>query len=273
MGLGMMVEKNLSRLLKTTFKVLILAAALGCSKEPEESLAPLGLEANPADINQALTKALGSASVHNAKVGQMVHYEENYRVDLNTVTKLTDNVRQLIQIKDNPISRTYVLNDDFYQYDNSGAIKDEKHSEVAVEYQKNPPTISAIKTMSSGDPDCGKERQLGDGETYDCIGYYNLSAVDVAEPAPALARLRANCSNIPDCSLPSVAINFDRVYFLKNKIVYRENLKFSISEKIPILFPEADLLPFNYFCVSSRYEASTSSFWVNRCTVLRDLSL
>jgi hypothetical protein len=261
----------------TFTKALAAAAmvmALGCTEEPVEGPADLGEKANPEDIELALGKATDGTTVHTAKVDQYVHYEENYRVDINPVIKISDLMRKLIQIKDSTTSRTYVLKEDYFEYSTGGKITDEKHSEAVLEYQKTaPPTATEIQAMTMADSDCGKERKDSDGVTYDCLEFYNFETYVADETVPERVAQRPNCGNVPNCKLPARVIKFSRVKFLKGKMVGRQNLRFSISKAIPVLFPDMDILPFNYFCSAQLYMLTSTSYYVNRCTVLRDLSL
>lgn len=268
-----MTKTDFCKFLKITISLTLLSATLGC-EEPKEKKANAGASSSPIEIEDALRKAIGNASILNAKEGQMVHYEENYRVDLQSVIKITDNIRELVQIKESPVTRVYVLNDLYREYDNAGTIVDEKFSETAIEFQKNPPRVaSEFQAFTASNQECGEVRKSGNGKDYDCVGYYNFNSWTGEEDVPARTKLRPNCGNVPNCKLPVTVITFDRVYFYKGEIVDRETLNFSISKLIPMLFEDVGLWPFNYFCIGRTYDAGNTSYWVNRCTVLRDMQL
>ena len=108
---------------------------------------------------------------------------------------------------------------------------------------------------------------------YDCVKFYNLKVYDTMELVPQKAAARANCSNIPNCVIPSRVIQFDRVTFLGETIVEKEIYKFSISKLIPSLLPDQGAPPMNHFCISKLFDGGGVNYYLTQCNVLTDIKL
>lgn len=264
---------------------LIFLSFVNCSKDIKVGLKDFGTESSPDDVNNALDKVSVDASIANAQPGQVVHYEDNYTVDLNAVNIVSDTVRTFKSRVDDATSARFIMQEDFYSYDENRNIKDEKHSEVVYEMKKaieeatgagvlpssvKTPVLGVMSTKKN--EVCGKVTQDSEGNKFDCVQYFNFREVAVDDAVPARARARANCGNIPGCKIPTVKIYFDRVKLLDGKFVQKEIFEISSSSTVPYLFPELGI-PVNYFCIAKLYHSETASYFVNRCTVLRDLKL
>ncbi len=263
--------KKLSRFAGLT---LVFMALVNCGKDIKVGLKDLGTESSPDAIDQALQQAAAGASLANAKTGQIVHFEENYTVDLNAVIRIADFIRTFKSRVDDSTGSKFFMNEDYYGYDVDGNVKEEKHSEVTYEMKKAMEAASAaIKANSASSNEiCGAVTQDADGKKFDCIRYYNFNTVHTVEAPPAKAKARPNCGNIPGCQLPVTKISFDRVKLLEGKFVQKEIFEIGASSTVPFLFPDLGM-PINYFCLSKLYQSEERSYFVNKCTVLRDLQL
>jgi hypothetical protein len=283
MGFGMRWKKNNKERTKTKIRIYLKAATLAvaltaltnCSEEIKEELQPLGDIVMAEKIDDALGNASAGTHIYYAKPEQFVEYEGNYRVELGAVVKLDTIFRKYKGYTDEPTQIVFNLEESYFEFDRTGTIINQKHSEKHLPMKKafdEAMSMSFSKSsVASDDPYCVRPEPT---ETkFDCVKYYNLKERDVNEPVPAMAAARANCSNIPGCVLPSKVIEFDRVKFLNGQFVEKEIYKFSISKKIPVLMPDHGFPPLNHFCISRLIDAGGSTYYITQCNVLRDLQL
>lgn len=273
MGIDMKITK-LKKLFRIAGAAVLFVALVNCGKDIKVGLKDLGVESSPDDIDQALDQAALGASLTKAKPGQVVHFEENYTVDLNAVIRIADVIRTFKTSTTDSTGTKFFMNEDFFAYDVDGNVKEEKHSEVTYEMKKAMEAASLAMQANSASTNevCGAVTEDTDGSKFDCIRYYNFKSVHTVEPPPAKAKARPNCGNIPNCQLPVTKITFDRVKLLAGKFVQKEIFEISASSVVPFLFPDLGL-PINYFCLSKLYHSEERSYFVNKCTVLRDLQL
>lgn len=275
----MIHEKPLRKILKQTAIIFSLSFfILSCGiDEPTQSTKSLGQQANPDDIQKALDTALSEVDVLTLNKDDYVYYEENYRVELGGIIRQADLLRQLKLIEDLEGEVRYTFHQLLALYNASGnEVVDESESEVVFNIPKST-SPSQLSSMSFQDEDgelpdgCFEEPKESNGIKYDCLRYYNFEFTRGQQSPPQLARERENCSNIPSCQLRTYTLKFEIAKFYKQRLVDREIHHVVLSPDIPFMLPDMGILPSLSYCVSKVLNTDERSYFVNFCTVLRDL--
>lgn len=286
------VYVSLKKTLKNSAAFIVIFVAIfaglflitSCSIKVKEKQGPLGTEVNAADLQKALDFAVGDTSIVTAKKNQYVVYENNIRIEQNSIMRTKETRYTLIDVKDNPEQMTFVLFEDWWQYNMwSGTLIDEKHSELpALVYKKSTSLKSenflSIKANEDNENLCdGEDITDDDGNVYDCIRYFNLvSQVRLVSP-PEAVRVKPNCMNLPDCKMTIHFISYDQVKWRKGQIVKRVSVAVEFAQEVPDLMYEfssdgrlSHTPPLLSFCVRGLMPLQGSQYYISQCQVLRD---
>jgi len=270
-----------------------------CLNDIKEESAPLGVEAQATDVQNVVDKATGDITIATAQVNDCVTYEDNYRIETGEVTMTSLFKHKLMSIVDATDTVTFNLFEDYYNYFQSGAQKDEAHRQMTLPFKKSGTLTSAqIRTLDTVRPSkytllnntpitdttatnlCDGVKKTGaDGVDYDCIKYYNLAYDDRTIPAPIAVQQKANCGGFANCQIPGHYLQYDMVKFLSGDVVKKVTLQGHFSSTIPDLFfirgsdgsysytPAATSL-----CTTSLEPIGDTKYLVTFCSVLRDVS-
>ena len=267
----------LCRLLCLTGFAFTLTGCLGSSVHPQNGA--LGVEVPATTVINALTHAVAGISIANAKIGDCVTYEENYRINTDPVIMSQLIKHKLLSITNGTNTITYNLFEDYYEFQPSGAIKDEVHRQLPLEFEEQAPPNNKNLVLSDN-PCNGQVRDDGDGIKYDCIRYFNLETDERAVNAPAAVKQKPNCLGFANCQIPGQHIMYDAVKYLKGQEVNKVTIEAHFSRDIPDLFylrnsdgsydyTEAS----TSFCTTTIETAPDNTKYLARfCSVLRDMN-
>jgi hypothetical protein len=244
-----------------------------CLEKIEEKEAPLGKAASDQQVSDAIDKATEGVSLWNSKVGHYTEYEYNARIELNSVFRLGKVDRELLAIKENEKTHNFVYLENYFEYEMSGAIKDEWHKEQVIQVAKRMSAFSLVKSNSNFVCD-GIDETDSSGDTYDCLKYFNLGFKYMKMDVPVAIKNRANCGGVSGCQLNVRFLAYDEVKWRKNEAVKKAEYKMYITPEVPHLFPESGIPPVLSLCIREIQDfAERKNVLVTSCRVLRDMKL
>jgi hypothetical protein len=256
--------------------VLIGIVTSACSKEIKPKQGPLGAEAGIAAVEKAYADAEPQNWIGDASVGQYVHYRENMQIEFNPVMTLNEFRLELRSAKETPTAYEFVLREDRKSWNFNGDLIDEKHGELAINYEKSTGLQSfALGEVTPSDCD-GVDETDDQGYTYDCVRYFNLESKRMRLPPPPAVQERPGCNGLPDCLVDVHHLKFDRVLWRKGTVVRRTTFMREVALNIPNLLYISDSQgiyhswPVLSDCVREPYLVDGKSLRVTQCRLLLD---
>jgi hypothetical protein len=263
------------------------ALLTGCLDDPKPQDAPLGNEANPADVQTAIDRVLTGISITNAKVGDCVTYEENYKVEVGDTVPTNLIKHKLMSINDSADVEVFNLFEDYFEFTGSGAIKDEAHRQLPLTLKKGARNaeLSSLTSkmlahpLAVGSNLCdGTVKDDGDGVKYDCLRYFNLGVDDLPETPPDAVMKKKDCGGMANCQMAGHHLSYDSVKFLQGAQVHRVLVRAHFSSDIPdLLFVRASDGSLSYtpasthLCNTQLVAVGNSKYLVTFCSVLKDV--
>ncbi len=255
--------------------VFSLAGCLGDSVKPHNGA--LGTEVPDTTMAAALAHATDGISIQNAKVGDCVTYELNYRINADPVIMSQILKHKLLSITQATNSVTYNLFEDLYEYMPSGAPSNQVHRQLPLDF-----SLAPAPAPSSPWHNCaGQVTDDGDGIKYDCVRYYNLEADDALVDAPEAVKQKPNCLGFANCQIPVHHVKYDAVKFLNgqqvNKVTIEANFSSAIPDLLYILNSDGSI---SYTEASTSFCTATivtggpdnSNYLLRQCYVLQDMN-
>lgn len=277
----------------------------GCSQNNADlSAEVLGPEVSPSQIATDVYKAINLSTAEKIKAGEALLYEQNQRVDLNSVIKTSDQIIQVTNVddlgdkvqigvdvqinkydgvgnktSDNPVvSDVIVLKKTDFSFPLSvGKSTSQSIAPNMMESLEskvfNPSTknlLHLLGIVSSG-KFSSEKKTLAPYGTYQRMTFHKFIVRKIQKDPPELVKELPNCLNIPNCK-----INVTEVQFVIAK--WKNATDWDSEKHILLLSQETPAYFGNVLshCVSQFYPiqdpstGKTSNIYATLCDVLRD---